>query len=59
MSFQYDITMKVNLTVEYSEEQTLTDVKADAHTVLDDFEKYMGDCHAWACDVSGGKASRL
>ena len=53
----YDITVRVNLTLEYAEPQRAGDVKQDAHALLDDFDRYIEGVHAWACEVYGGKAS--
>jgi hypothetical protein len=51
----------VNLTLEYSsdEHQSPSDVKADAHMMLADFESYLANVHAWVCDVEGGRATLI
>lgn len=56
MTEKWDITVKVNLTIEYDEKgQRPSDVKQDAHAFLSSFDQYIPGAHAWACEVTGGK----
>ena len=57
MTHRYDITVKVNLTMEYERPQRPGWVKEDAHSLLDGFDSYLDGLHAWTVEVSGGKAS--
>jgi hypothetical protein len=59
MAYRYDITVRVNLTMEYEEEQRPSDVKEDAHMLLNDFDDHIKGLHAWACEAEGGRASLI
>lgn len=59
MAYEYDITVRVNLTMKYPDKQSASDVKDDAHSVLSDFHRQYGELDVWACDVEGGHASLI
>lgn len=57
MTEKWDITVKVNLTLEYAEKgQRPSDVKADAHSLLDGESFAMSGVAAFVVEVTGGKA---
>jgi len=51
----YDVTITVNLTLEYDDPQTEQDVEDDARDAFEYYDTYgYNGGHVWVCDVTTG-----
>jgi hypothetical protein len=57
MANTYDVTLTVNVTLEYDEPQTQEDVEVDARDSFEYLDTYSNGAHIWVCDAEAGSAS--